>query len=484
MEKYHVFIVEPNSKKLKHEILRNKVKCLTEKRKKRLKHKISDETISTTTTNDVKNKTTEELRSLNESRVSYWNGLFCFLVLSFCIILTAPTILIPQHDGIKFPEYWYELMINVNLTFNVSWVLAVAYDGRSLLKIDSITMFGSCLRLYLATALTFDIIYCIVSIAWSIGFKYNYPIPFANIIVYISSFAFLITLWFQFPSDLRLKKEARKKILAYIYSYLWSILIALQNNFLRMIFVLLPIKFQWIMAIVMPIYRKLNMLVMNKIVKRWISHDLTAKSYVNIYINCNYALFIAISVGSTATLTTSYSILTVELVLNLYACLRIIKLNQKIKDDDVKNEELRKTKEEAIETLALTEILEILVPLAYTLTLLIAYYGPNAGILGNIQSGYWQYNAVDDVTKVLFPVFLMFSLDLVSAVIGGFLLWKFSTIKLLDEFCKIMKTYWPLITLRIAQITSKVGHLIFCFLMIYFDVLIEFCFLPDFLIDL
>ena len=107
--------------------------------------------------------------------------------------------------------------------------------------------------------------------------------------------------------------------------------------------------------------------------------------------------------------------------------------------------------------LALTEILEILVPLAYTVTFLVAYYGPNSDVLGGIKNNYWQYKAVEDASNVLITIFQMFCFDVASAVIGGFLLWKFSRINLLNEFCKTVTTYWPLIALRIAQTTSKVN---------------------------
>ena len=455
-EKYRIFTIEPSPTKAAHTTLNFKIKRYTDKRVKDIGiEKLRQEVPQPI--NDEWRGT--DLKTRNSHKCC-WSMFFVFLVLSFSVLLSCPTILIPQHDGIKNPEYWFELMINVNLTFNISWVLAALYDVTTLLKLNSLACFWSTSKLYLSGVLAFDIPYCFMYSVWTSGYEFNYPIPFSNLLVYISSFVFLISLWFRFPRKMRKNKEIRNKIIAYIISYLWSMIIAFQKQCLRLMFTRIPLKFQWIMAIVLPIYRKFNMYMMNSIVDKWITFDkLVARCYVNIYINCNYALFIAISVGSTSLMSTSYSILTFELFLNLYTCFKIIRLQRKIGQSGLqKREELRIHNLEAIQNLALTEILEILVPVAYTMTLVIAYYGPNNDVLGNIRNGYWQYHAVDDISTVLRAVFQMFCLDLASAIIGGILLWKFSSINLLEEFFKIWKRYWPLVALRIAQITSKVNN--------------------------
>ena len=463
-EKYRIFVIEPNNHNLAYTTFNVEVNRQNERNDRNsieLRNKKRNWTPSPSEEKDWKQQIFETLCTSKSKSLSQRNLPFCLMILAFSILLSFPTILIPQHDGIKSPEYWYELMINVNLTFNLSWILAVIYDGKNILKINSITTIGSCMRLYAASALSFDAIYYLSHLIWTRGFGYNYPIPFANIAVYLSSLIFLITLWYEFPEQLRRDKEKRKRVFAYILSYLWYAIVGLQKNGLRMMFVKVPLNLQWCMAIVLPVYRKFNMLVMNKIVARWVCGTsnkdlLVAKSYVNIYINCNYALFIAISIGSIASLTTSYSILTVEFIINLKNCWKIINLSRRKGKNHVLNEKIRETQEETIVMLALTEILEILVPLAYTLTFVLAYYGPNSDILGNIRNDYWQYHAVDNPTKILSTIFKMFCFDTASAIIGGILLWQFSEINLWKEFNKVLSAFWPLIALRIAQITSKV----------------------------
>ena len=468
-EKYRIFIIEHQSHNLANKHVKIDIRQISDafllqsRMVRNVKKNLSS--LNEEDTN-LKNWFIKSFRFVKLSKLKLRNLPICLLILLSSILLSFPTILLPQHDGVKAPGYWYELMVDVNLTFNLSWVLAVFYDGKNILKITSVSKVGSCMRLYVASALSFDVIYYISHLIWTSGLGYNYPIPFANLAVYLSSFVFLVTLWYEFPGELRKDEEQRKRIFAYILCYLWYAIVGLQKNGLRMMFVKIPLSLQWCMAIVLPLYRKLNMVIMNNLVARWVSATsikdlLVAKSYVNIYINCNYALFIAISIGSIASLTTSYCILTVEFIINLKNCWKIINLNRRKGRNFQIIQKFKERQEETIVMLALTEILEILVPLAYTMTFVLAYFGPNSEILGNIGNDYWQYKAIENPTKILSTIFQMFCFDTASAIIGGLLLWNFADVNLWKEFNKVLTSFWPLIALRIAQITSKVRSLTF-----------------------
>ena len=45
----------------------------------------------------------------------------------------------------------------------------------------------------------------------------------------------------------------------------------------------------------------------------------------------------------------------------------------------------------ALKDLVLSETLEFIMPLAYLSCFIVAYYGPNADVLGNVKNGYWHY---------------------------------------------------------------------------------------------
>ena len=138
---------------------------------------------------------------------------------------------------------------------------------------------------------------------------------------------------------------------------------------------------------------------------------------VSITINVHFSMFIAIVIGSLATSLTSYCILGVDFMLNLVSCINIIRIHRKIGPQNAKSENLEAQKRNELTFLALTEIVEVLVPILYLSTFLIAYHGPNACILGGIKNSYWNFDAVEDLITVVQGVGLMFLFDVIFGIV-------------------------------------------------------------------
>ena len=173
--------------------------------------------------------------------------------------------------------------------------------------------------------------------------------------------------------------------------------------------------------------------------------------------NVTFNLFVTISVSTNSTFETTFCILLVGVIFNLYECFGIIKLHRKIETDD----SLRLRKDKAMETkiraLAISEILEILVPLSYTLTFIVAYHGPNATILTGVKNDYWNQTPADNIGRVLAAELMLFSVDFAALVVVLVLLWHFCKINLLKEFCRSLQAYWILITTLTGMLISKVN---------------------------
>ena len=105
-----------------------------------------------------------------------------------------------------------------------------------------------------------------------------------------------------------------------------------------------------------------------------------------------------------------------------------------------------------ISDLVLDVSIEVFVPLCYLVTFLSAYYGPNADILGNIGNSYWKFEAVEGVTDVVSLELQMAAIDFAIFVATGIILWILCRINLIKELCKLMKTYWAWIGIRLAMI--------------------------------
>ena len=224
-----------------------------------------------------------------------------------------------------------------------------------------------------------------------------------------------------------------------------------------MVFMVLPTNTQALMAIILPITREFHFWVLGMLRKQSAgTENREAKVLTDIEVNCNYSLFVAIILGTVATEVTSYCILFLEFILNLYSCYKIIKLGKKIDSSNSENDELQRNRNDTFEDLIMVEVLEVLVPLAYALSIILAYFGPNSRILGNIRNSYWTYQEIEDLSLFMKAIFTMFFIDLLSAILGGIILWKFSNLNFLKECCKTIRFYWPILVVQVGGGLVKV----------------------------
>ena len=157
-------------------------------------------------------------------------------------------------------------------------------------------------------------------------------------------------------------------------------------------------------------------------------------------------------------MTTVYSILGIEFLLHIYSCYKIIISYKRIGESPttINNEKLLETRK-TLSRLVLDETLEIFVPFCYLVTFLSAYYGPNAFILGNIRNDYWDFVAVKDFGNTFAVGLQMFGIDVGITFITGVILKIFCKISLFEQFCKLIKTYWSWMAIRISLILFRVS---------------------------
>ena len=80
-----------------------------------------------------------------------------------------------------------------------------------------------------------------------------------------------------------------------------------------------------------------------------------------------------------------------------------------------------------------------------------AYFGPNAELIGNVKLTLWEYQAVTDVNKFLESIFLMFAIDFSSAVFTGILLWTTCKINCLRALKNLQKEFWLIFGIQEAN---------------------------------
>ena len=130
-----------------------------------------------------------------------------------------------------------------------------------------------------------------------------------------------------------------------------------------------------------------------------------------------------------------------------------------------------------MQILVISESLEIIIPLAYLLCFVAAFYGPNSDILGNVKNGYWQYKSVDDIwatiSKLLFLVFF----DSISLTLAGIFLFCTTNINLFHVYLHLMKEYGVVFSVHQAYLLEY----LFCTIAIAcaFDFTLQFDWVLD-----
>ena len=105
-------------------------------------------------------------------------------------------------------------------------------------------------------------------------------------------------------------------------------------------------------------------------------------------------------------------------------------LQRQITNDENReeNHQLHNKKDQLLMKLLINEITEFLTPIMFLIAFIIAYCGPNATIIGNVQNDYWQYHKVERLSSYIFGILISTAIDLSSAAISLIIFHGFSKI--------------------------------------------------------
>ena len=112
--------------------------------------------------------------------------------------------------------------------------------------------------------------------------------------------------------------------------------------------------------------------------------------------------------------------------------------------------------QELIEELVLTERIETLLPLTYMICFAIAYYGPNAEILGSVKLTLWHYKSVLDIGSYMKNLFMLFVIDFLSLIINGIILRTTCNINIFKTFQNLQSEFWLIMAVQQAYASFEV----------------------------
>ena len=109
-------------------------------------------------------------------------------------------------------------------------------------------------------------------------------------------------------------------------------------------------------------------------------------------------------------------------------------------------------------TQIINESVEFMMPIAYCACYMMAYFGPNAKLMGNVKSDIWHFTSVENINDTLFWNGIMFAIDLGSTMLTMLLLFCYAKINILKMYFQMQEEMWYILAIQQGYILSEVNR--------------------------
>ena len=403
----------------------------------------------------------ENLITGNPSRetVSFKYGLYCILDFVLTLLATSVVVIIPMHNLILNPEYWYELVAQFLSGILPIGIARFIYDCSAWMNIDYIFTIRHYLILYMVSAAAFLTSMVGLNLVWVQFLENRFPMPF-HVMVYALTMkaAELLLLWHFFPKSWRNDRGFLTRLKwNYGTIFIGELIGNLSYQILHKLFVEVPANYQWILALVLPFFKEFNIWTVSKLAGKASRGDaIRTKIACSYGVNLRHLMFLAVKVGTNSTNATTIYVLVVDFVANLYFALKIIYMRKT-------NNPNKMIQIDMLQALVLNELAEVMVPSVYLMVFILAYFGPNYDLIGNIGNDYWGMDAISDFKTTMENLVMFFFFDTCSFVACSLLLYLTTRINLLEACLHIRKEFGLMFSIYIVFQMNQVMNSIFLY---------------------
>ena len=305
--------------------------------------------------------------------------------------------------------------------------------------------------------LSMVICFCIFYILWAVVGDLVWPMPFQGYLVGVCGwYVMTLTLWFQYPKEWRSDPPIRKKILFTVLFLNVMVFAELTYKGILAIFHIIPNNVQWIMVFVLILVREWHSWILSFLGKKVSGNeDLSVEVIAIHYAAVRHIIFLSVNLGGTTTAATNYLMFGCDFCINMLCSFATMWLKNKPSSELNDNRQIQ-----AIMTQLINEFVEFIMPITYCICYLMAYFGPNADLMGNVKNDSWQYTSVDNIEElkeVLFWNFMMVIVDLGSTILTILLLYWYSKINILRMYVQMQDQMWYMLAIQQGYIVSEVS---------------------------
>ena len=375
--------------------------------------------------------------------------------------------LVPTHDLIRYPGYWWEIMVQWCFGNKLMKLIFYSLHCKSVLNYPGISSPKSMLKLFIISAALTITYCCVVHLIWTTYLGYYEPMVYNGWLEgLISHFVLMAALWFLLPRKWRSDPNKRQQMNSYFFYLLFEFTLVYQIfGFLMLIFPKIPKDFKpYGLALFFWPWREAVGFVMSALIKKAASSDkfdeatLNAVGITNIDLSTLYhfqALMLCTNLAHVFGDVFTYCLLSADFVFVLITIARIIRIKRKIRPTRSQNMETK----ELMYELVVSEIVELLLPILFMITFTITYNGPNANHMEGMLQSYWQQSPVKDLWSHFYPTsFLFLGVDLIVLVSMAIILYFGCNTNLMQEAHKVWMNFGLLITLRVILQWNQVRY--------------------------
>ena len=407
----------------------------------------------------------------NAMNLSKSTGLIGILILISSVFVSSVVTLWPQHNSITHPEYWYEGIGIWIFGHTASVAISDVFERNKITNNPNILCWKALIQHLSLIATWFLVTYVTTYLVWVQVLHFCHPMPFTGLFCYMLQYLICwpLSFWLLFPSNMKTGHCpcSRNRIIWFICLMVLRCLLATSYAQVTTLMLFEQEYMQpkgllaGILGVFLPFVKKLNI---------WWHRKISLQVYGNenefaelgsiIVVGYLHSFSLALLLGSTqiaGSTYTKYFIMLSDCIFNSLLLLKILKLHKNNEDQ----ENLEKTR--ALKCLALKEFLEILVPTVYMCSFVIAYYGPNAYLIGNVKNDYWQFERVNNLVTKFENVFILLVIEICRGILFGMILWHFCRINMYLAYCYIVRNYGLFILFFGSAVINGVNLIPYCF---------------------
>ena len=384
----------------------------------------------------------------------YYYALYGLLPIVLSNLLCTIITVIPMHNVIVEPFYWYEGLVQSVIGWYFALAASLLLDCGYWMNTNQIRKVDKFLRLHIFLSVVGSATGIFIKLIWSNFLGLRHPMPFYGLIIgYVAIVLSFLGLWYSFPNNWRKNSEILRRFKFQCLAIITNLVIVLVYTTYTKAFTIVPAKWQWGAALFLVPVREFNMWLLKKVSMKAAGVHTTAVEITCGYsINNRHCFFLSVILGTAATDVTCLVIFAIDFSINIWLMIRVIWLRRKgvTKEDEFKMVHM-------FIDLIIAETVEIVVPFTYITIFMIAYIGPNATIIGGVLCNMWHFSEVADLVVFLKNVSLFLMADCVGIIITIISMWYFARINVVRAFVRMQKEFWLIISVNSALLIHMVS---------------------------